>query len=47
MGSGETVVRILKPNTQREKIHGNTDFIQVHVYLCTDISSVQKYGSKA
>lgn len=47
MGRGETVVRILKPNTHREKIHGNTDFIQVHVYLCTDLPSVQKFVSKA
>lgn len=47
MGRGETIVTILKPNPQRKKIHVNTDFVQVHIYLFTDLSIVQKYVGKA
>lgn len=39
VGKGETVVIILKDNAWRKKIYGKTNFIQVCIYLFTNIFS--------
>lgn len=46
VGRGETIAVIFKPNIPRKKIHGKTDFVQVHINLFTGISRGQKYVGK-
>lgn len=45
MGRGEIIVRLLTLKEKRSK--ETLDFIQVYIYLLTDLSSVQKYVGKA
>jgi len=47
MGRGETIVTVLKPKLKEKRSKETLDFIQVHIYLFTDLSSFQKYVGKA